>query len=1237
MGGKSSGGGRTPREAADSLRSAQRLRAIGLISLGLIKGTVNKWKSTYFDNTPIQNANGVDDNDEASFNFKNTEIQFNLGTQDQLPLEGFEASEREVSVGAEVKQAHPLTRSVIDPDVTRIRLTLGVNALFEQNNEGDTNGTSVRFEVLINGQHRQTYDISGKSSSRFFRCYMLDNLPPRPFEITVKRVTADSKSQRLQNATTWVSYTEIIDTKLSYPNMALVGVKTDSRYNPNFPNMNFLLYGRIIKVPSTYDPETRTYAAGIWKGDWKLAWTNNPAWIFYDLITNPLVGLGDRIGDYGLDKFQLYQIAQYCDELVDDGYGGKEPRMVANLWLTEQRDAYQVVSDMASVFRAIAVWNGTQFTAIQDRPTDPVCTYSQSNVVKGKFARQYVAQKAIYTAVEVEYADERNMYQKTVEYVADDAMIARYGYNVKKITAFACTSRGQARRYGKWVLETSRLEQCTISFSVGRQGLMHLPGDIIEIADNHYAGQVLGGRVVAIEDRKVTLDQPIEITGDSYLAYLDDEMTMTKVKISQVDSQNKAIIRLAETPAGLNVMDDWVLQTASLKTERYRAIGITENDDGSYTITALQHEPQKETIVDGSASFMPVTTTTHGIGLTPVQNAAVSADGKGVLLSFTASSFVGQGLKYQVKLYRDGKLHEIYDDLPEPNLAFSDLPDGAYVAEIRAKNASGQLSEPTTTSFNVSFVITELVTVPKVLAIELNWKNPLFANSTSSIELWVSEDNQFQNARKLVTLAYPTNSYTYSGLGVNNRYWFWARMVDGNSAGQFTDPVEGQPEQSAVKLTEYLNGQITKDHLGQELIQSLKNDIDTAVGEEAKTRQEVVANALSQITAQAQHTGTAIRELQNADSQQAQQLATITAKAESALSGITAEQQARVEGDKVNADKITAITARMGTAESLITNIQSTKANKTEVEAMVQSALQVFSDENGKAEISQVSQAVSELNSKLSATHTVKTQVLRGGRTVIAGIALGATADNKTTESSVIVMADKFGVVKNANDGDVIPMLSVVNNKVAVNGDLIADGTILGKHLKANETITAPTINGGTIKGTNIIGNSISGGSISGTTISGGTVSGTTITAATIDGGVINGATGTFRGTLYAENIIGDLVKMYFCNRGGTVKIPAMTFARKVCILPFMIYANNSSSLPRHVRASEVIAYIKRNGVNLISTKVTDSNGYGTYKMVDGDFDLPVNTEVTLGYDVNFRGDDTLKAPSKIGFLLAKI
>ena len=1004
MGGKSQGSARTPHEAPDSLRSSQRLRAIGLISLGPIKGPANKWKSTYFDNTPIQNANGVDDNDESSFNFKNTEIAYTLGTQDQLPLQGFEMSEREVSVGAEIKNVTPVTRTVIDPDVTRLRITCGVSALFSQNDNGDTDGTSVSLEILINGIPRAVKNISGKSSSRFYRSYIIDNLPPKPFTITVKRLTADSKSQRLQNGTHWVSYTEIIDTKLSYPNMALIGIKTDSRYNPNFPNVNLLLYGRLVKVPSTYNPETRTYAPGIWRGDWKEEWTDNPAWIFYDLVTNSLAGLGKRIGEYGLDKFQLYQIAKYCDELVDDGYGGKEPRMVSNLWITEQRDAYNVLSDMASVFRSIAVWNGTQFSAIQDRTSDPVCLYTQSNVVDGKFSRQFAAGKTIFTAVEVEYADERNFYQKAVEYVADDSMITRYGYNVKKITAYGCTSRGQAHRYGKWVLETSRLEQCTITFVVGRQGLLHLPGDIIEIADNDFAGKTLGGRVVAINGKTVTLDKPVEITGNSYLSYLNDEMQLVKIKIINVDNTNKSVVTLETNPVGLNVMDDWVLKTPQVSTQLYRALGITENDDGSYTITALQHEPQKEAIVDGSASFVPVVSTMHN-GLTKVTNADVVYSADGIKLTWSVPT-TDTLLTYEVRLYRNGKVFKTYLNLKNPEISFEGLPDGSYTAEIRAKNQSGQLSDPVTRSFEINLNIPRFVTKSLLFAIELDWDLPKTFTPGFSTEIWRSNTNDISTAVKVATLPYPQSNYVINGVPLSTGYYFYLRGVDkqGNK-GEFTEAVFGEADHNPDNLLNALEGKITKSQLGQELINSIKADINNAVGEEAKTRQTAVAGALAQIAAQAQSSGTAIKNLEKADQVQAETIKTVTAKAESALSGITAVRQAQAQSDKANAQQINALTAKVGNAESTV---------------------------------SQVSSAVAGLNGKVSSMHTIKTQAIAGGRTAVAGIALGANQE----ESSVIVMADKFGIVANANDGNVKPVFSVTDGQVGIRGDLVVAGSV---------------------------------------------------------------------------------------------------------------------------------------------------------------------------------------------------
>ncbi|AGI35732.1 phage tail protein [Mannheimia haemolytica USDA-ARS-USMARC-185] len=1722
MGGKKQGSARTPHEAPDSLKSAQRLRAIGLISLGPIKGPVNKWKSTYFDNTPIQNENGIDDNDEASFNFKNTEVSFTLGTQDQAPLQGFEMSEREVSVSTEVKYTTPITRTVTDPDVTRLRVTLGVNALYEQNDQGDTNGTSVWFRILINGLPRATYEINGKSSSRFYRSYIIDNLPERPFTITVERTTTDSKSQRLQNATNWVSYTEIIDTKLSYPNMALVGIKTDSRYNPNFPNVNFLLYGRLVKVPSTYDPETRTYSTALWKGDWKQAWTNNPAWVFYDLVTDPLAGLGKRVGDYGLDKFQLYQIAKYCDELVDDGYGGKEPRMTANLWLTDQRSAYDVLSDMASVFRSIAVWNGTQFTAIQDRTTDPVCTYSQANVIDGKFSRQYAAMKSIYTAVEVEYADERNMYQKAVEYVADDLMIDRYGYNVKKMTAYATTSRGQAHRWGKWVLATSLLEQCTITFSVGRQGLLHLPGDIIEVADNDYAGKTLGGRVVAVNGKVVTLDQPIEISGNSYLSYLNDEMKVVKVAISSVNSKNKAVVTLSSVPTGLEPMDDWVLKTPTVSTQLYRAIGITENDDGSYTITALQHEPQKESIVDGSASFIPVVTTAHTGGAQKVANAEASINENGVKLTWEMPSS-NSIVKYEVRLYRNGVLYQTYLDLETTELTFDDLPDGSYVAEIRSKNANGQLSDPVTRAFEINLTINRLTTKSLYFSIQLDWDLPKTATVGNYTEIWRSVDNNIRNAKKIATLPYPQNSHILNGIDLNESYYFFVRCGDkAGNKGQFTEGVFGEADHNPDTLLNVLEGQITRSQLGADLIASLQQDIDTAVAGEARLRQSAVANAVSQIMAESQARakaiqdevkartvaltteannrtkaiqaesanltkkiqaettarGTAVTQLQNVDAQQAQLISAVTTKADNALSGleeektaranadkaesqarealtarmgtaevniatiqrtvatnaqsisevsqnlnakidniniggrnllrdsefnlynkwgnpqidftenanrrtikliatgtsgpvgicsvnrhctsyfqqgetytlsffargnrpldylylmrqdggnailpvidiasetefnyykltfkapfttqqgyllvgfrqtsaeqfvefhsvklekgnvatdwtpapedvdsavsavsadltsykqtqaatdsaqaqqlnqlsvnltkaesnlnakITEEKKARVDADKVNADKLTDITSRVANAESSITGIQSTKASKTEVASLAQNSLQAIwkadaksavdalsigarnllidstyiqylnynpnmatitsgtykgsrllrlgmlggtgvagvvqaqatqvsnirqgqeytlslnvqgtagiqktglnyvflmradganqrlatipviasllnrpkitftaewtserayllvgvngtyettdwlafhsvklekgnvatdwtpapedvdsavsavsakidtiqqtlansdsalssridsltaSVNSNKAQISQVSNAVAGVNGKLSATHTIKAQTIAGGRTAIAGIAMGASSDGVTTESSVIVMADKFGVVANANDGNVKPVFSIANGQVGIRGDLIADGSIIGDKIRANTDLSSPNINGGNISGTNITGTTISGGTITGTTVSGGTVTGAIVSGGTVKGSRIEG------GVISGSTILGDIVKAVILTKKGNNfegTVPASEISSRTVVIPSISFNANSGE------TSTVTIYI--DGI-----KVAESSVSGIRK------EIPImatiaSTEIRGSVSVSVSGD----------------
>lgn len=826
MGGRKKGGGHTPYEAPESGQSKQFVSIVEVVSEGQIKGLVDGVKSVYLDNTPLQAS-------DDSFNFKNVEAQGCIGTQDQDVLEGFNTSEKEIAVSTQVKKLTPITRTITDRKVSRLRLTLGVQSLFHQNDKGDVYGSKVDFTVTI-GERSHLVSINGKYSSQYLKQVEFGDLPPVPFQVKVERMNADSKSQRLQNNTIWASYTEIIETQFAYPNTAILGIRFDSEYFSSIPNRTYEIYGIEMKVPSNYDPFERTYT-GFWDGTFKIAWTNNPAWILYDLMTNKRYGLGWRLGEFNVDKWSLYQAAQYCDQMVPDGFGGQEPRFTCNAWLTDQRKAYDVINDICSIFRAMPVWNGREFTVVMDRPADPVWTYTNANVIGGEFSYQYAAQKARHNEIHIEYIDANDSYERKIEVVSDDDLIRRHGLNVKKVTAFACTSRGQAFRTGKWILETERLETKTVTFAVGAEGLMHIPGDIIRVADCDYADTNIGGRVLAVNGRNVTLDKEISLWSNSYLTYIDSE---AKHKDIRIVSKNGKEVTLESEPVGLAEFGVWSLTTQEINVQLFRALTISEEKQGQYTIVALQHEPQKEAIVDNGAVFEPRETTLSTAGLDKVSHVNVQANGDGVALSFDYVVKHSAMIKYQIKLYKDGTFYKVYDDLTTPNHKFIGLPDGEYVAEIRAKNEQGQLSEAVTKSFNISFTVTELTTISKVLGILLQWKNPVFANPNSAIEIWTNTEDRFETARKLVTLAYPTNSYSFDGLGVNETHYFWARMLDtaNGNAGELTKSVVGVTESSGEKLVDYLQGQISRNSFSQALAEEITQIEKTGKRNESSMR-----------------------------------------------------------------------------------------------------------------------------------------------------------------------------------------------------------------------------------------------------------------------------------------------------------------------------------------------------------------------------------------------------------------
>lgn len=805
MGKGGGGGGHTPVEAKESGRSKQLVKIVEVISEGEVYGLADGMKSIYFDKTPVQNKDG-------SYNFKNVQVEGRVGGQVQDLMAGFNTSEKEVGVGTLVKKNLPLTRTVTDSKVSRLRLTIGVQSLFKQEDNGDTNGTSVNFIITI-GSRTYPVSISGKYSSQYLQHHTFDNLPSVPFIVKVERTTEDSTTQRLQNNTIWSSYTEIIDTEFAYPNTALMGVKFDSEYFSNIPTRTYDLLGLKVKVPSNYDTRSRQYT-GMWDGTFKIDWTDNPAWVLYDVVTNKRYGLGGRLGEFGADKWALYQVAQYCDQLVPDGFGGQEPRFTCNVWLTEQRSAYQVINDICSIFRAMPVWNGQQLTVVMDRPADPVWTYTNANVDESGFSYTFSARKSRHNAIQVEYADKENSYEKTIEYVSDDESIRKNGLNVKKITAFGCTSRGQAHRTALWLLQTEKLETKTVTFTVGAEGLMHIPGDIIKVADTHYAGTNIGGRVLAVNGMTVTLDREITISGNSYLSYINANAKHQNIKIISV---NGAEVTLDQPPVGLELYGVWSLTTQQVTSQLFKALSVKEESKGKYTIMALQHEPQKEAIVDNGAKFEPVGTTVLTTPQISNIGVAVNADGS---VSVDSSVTGGNGIvKYDIRIYKGGVLYDVRLGQPSPNLNINSLENGDYSVLIQVKTDNGQLLSEKTQTFTINKppAPTGVRTTGGLGNITLEWD---WVDDATATEIFASETDDIKTAKRLTKVT--ARMYTHE-VGAKQVRYYWLRHTRGVNVGPFN-------QQSGIKGESAVDIDAELEVLNKKLSQNIVNEvIDTAL------------------------------------------------------------------------------------------------------------------------------------------------------------------------------------------------------------------------------------------------------------------------------------------------------------------------------------------------------------------------------------------------------------------------
>ncbi|HFP0012778.1 TPA: phage tail protein, partial [Escherichia coli] len=768
--------------------------------------------------------------------------------------------------GVEVTKAKPVTRTITSANIDRLRVTFGVQSLVETTSKGDRNPSSVRLLIQLerNGHWVTEKDvtINGKTTSQYLTSVILNNLPERPFNIRMVRETADSTTDQLQNRTLWSSYTEIIDVKQCYPNTAIVGLQVDAeQFGGQQLTVNYHIRGRIIQVPSNYDPEKRTYS-GIWDGSLKPAYSNNPAWCLWDMLTHPRYGMGKRLGAADVDKWALYAIGQYCDQTVPDGFGGTEPRMTFNAYLSQQRKVWDVLGDFCSAMRCMPVWNGQTLTFVQDRPSDVVWPYTNSDVVVDDngvgFRYSFSAMKDRHTAVEVNYTDPQNGWQTSTELVEDPEAILRYGRNLLKMDAFGCTSRGQAHRAGLWVIKTELLETQTVDFTLGSQGLRHTPGDIIEICDNDYAGTLTGGRILSIDaaSRTLTLDREVTLpeAGTSTVNLINGSGKPVRVDITAHPAPDR--IQVSALPDGVETYGVWGLSLPSLRRRLFRCVSIRENTDGTFAITAVQHVPEKEAIVDNGATFEPLSGSLNSVIPPAVQHLTVevsASDGQYMALAKWDTPRVVKGVRFSLRLTSgSGENSRLVTSAitADTEHRFSGLPLGEYTLTVRAINSYGQQGEPATTTFRInapaapaSIELTpgyyQITAVP-VLAVY---------DPTVQSEFWFSEKRITDMAQVETSARYLGTGSQWSVSGPHIKpgkdFWFYVRSVNLVGKSAFVE-ASGRASNDAEGYLGLFREKIGKLHLAQgmwELIDNSQLDDEMA---EMKTTITETRNEITQ-------------------------------------------------------------------------------------------------------------------------------------------------------------------------------------------------------------------------------------------------------------------------------------------------------------------------------------------------------------------------------------------------------
>ncbi|MCU6222127.1 phage tail protein [Enterobacter cloacae] len=827
---------RTPTEQPDDLQSVAKAKILVALGEGEFAGQLTA-KDIYLDGTPLENADG-------SQNFSGVAWEFRPGTQAQKYIQGIPGTENEISVGTEVSSTTAWTHTFTNTQLSAVRLRLKWPSLFKQENDGDLVGYSINYAIDLqtDGGTWQTVlntSVTGKTTSGYERSHRID-LPQAgsTWTVRLRKLTADANSAKIGDTMTLQSYTEVIDAKLRYPNTALLYIEFDSsQFNGSIPQIACEPRGRVIRVPDTYDPETRTYS-GTWTGVFKWAWTDNPAWIFYDLVVSDRFGLGNRLTAANIDKWTLYQVAQYCDQPVPDGKGGSgtEPRYTCNVYVQERNDAYTVLRDFAAIFRGMTYWGGDQIVALADMPRDVDYSYTRANVVNGRFTYSGSTTKTRYTTALVSWSDPGNAYADAMEPVFEQDLVARFGTNQLEMTAIGCTRQSEANRKGRWGILTNNKDRL-VSFDVGLDGKIPQPGYIIAVADELLSGKVMGGRISAVNGRVITLDrESAAAPGSRLMVNLPSGASQSRT-IQSVNGRAVTVTTAySETPAVESV---WIVESEELYAQQYRVISVTDNNDGTYSISGALHDPDKYARIDTGAIIdqRPISVIPPGNQSPPanivINSFSVVQQNVNVQTMRVSWDQAKNAISYEAQWRRnDGN----WVNVPRSSTTSFDVPGiyaGRYLVRVRAINAAeissgwGYSEEKTLTGKDgnppkpVGFVASENV----VFGIELNWGFPANTDDTLKTEIQYSLTGTEGDAMLLADVPYPQRKYQQMGLKAGQVFWYRAQLVDrtGNESG-YTGWVRGQASIDVSDITDVILDDIKGSETFKDLIE---NAVDT--------------------------------------------------------------------------------------------------------------------------------------------------------------------------------------------------------------------------------------------------------------------------------------------------------------------------------------------------------------------------------------------------------------------------